>query len=88
MLNVIQYMYADEAVAEKEYADARKKVRAKLQERHYGTRRLQPWELLPPESDVSQPGLYPTGDPAPLPPETLPTDDFTNPFPGLEPPVG
>lgn len=24
----------------------------------------------------------------PLPPETVPTDDYDNPFPGLDPPVG
>lgn len=39
-------------------------------------------------------GAYSDGHPSrstavrPLPPETVPTDDYANPFPGLDPPVG
>lgn len=95
MMSVMQNVLLRESVVEKEVYDATKKAKEGITRLSHGEPLGSPgvtygtWEDLPIEDETDgTPQPMARRHLGPLQPETLPSDDENNPFPGLERPLG
>lgn len=97
MMSVMQNVLLRDSVAEKEVHEATKKAKNAIHQMAQGLPLESPgatygtWEDLPIDDEFDAPADASAAtrrNLGPLQPETVPSDDESNPFPGLERPLG